>query len=213
MTLCHNVLFWSSQSILSQWSHIIFSLYFSSKVNCPFPSLTSWDLGQNAKDKRPIQINALPKPKTRTPNTKVSGISYIGVLSVSLWPDTTSWVWSWKRGATNDVTFQLDTCTRQGVLFVLFGYFEDSRSILRKMPLLTNLVLLVSRTYRLCAQVLYLSPQSFPYLILTILHVNNPILNQILFAKYMAMVKISESIYRGFPKVQRHSKHIVIILE
>ena len=36
-------------------------------------------LGQNAKDKTPT-------PKT--PNTKVSGISYIGVLSVALWPDT-----------------------------------------------------------------------------------------------------------------------------
>ena len=42
------------------------------------------------KPKTPIQKCSLPiiKPQTPTPNTKVGGISYIGVLTVAFRPDT-----------------------------------------------------------------------------------------------------------------------------
>ena len=47
--------------------------------------------GQNANDKTPTpkpKYNKVLSPKPQPPNTKVNGITYIGVLSVALWPDT-----------------------------------------------------------------------------------------------------------------------------
>ena len=45
----------------------------------------SWDKTPMTKrhHSKPYTKNTLPNPKTPTPNTKVSGISYIGVLSVA----------------------------------------------------------------------------------------------------------------------------------
>ena len=47
-------------------------------------------LGQNANDKIPLSKTPMQKMLNLTPNTLISGISYIGGWSVAFRPDTTS---------------------------------------------------------------------------------------------------------------------------